>query len=173
MAAGLAIPHGPIADELTGRDAEVAEIAAFFSATAGVPSALVIVGEVGIGKTAVWKHAVRSVAGTHRVLACRPARAEAPLAFAALDDLFGGALDEILPELPEARRQALEIALRGFHAEQPVAGKGGAGGPGSAAGGPGRADGLGKAAGGPWNGGPWKASGGPGRASGGPGRAGG
>src|SRR5260370_5304887 len=122
MAAGLAIPHGQTRDpDLVGRDAEVAEIGAFLAATAGAPSALVIVGDVGIGKTAVWKHAIRSAARTHRVLSCRPARAEAPLAFAALDDLFGAVLGEILPGLPEPRRRALEAALHG------TAGRAGAG----------------------------------------------
>jgi DNA-binding CsgD family transcriptional regulator len=118
MAAGLAIPHGQTKDPgLAGRDAEVAEIGAFLAATAGAPSALVIVGDVGIGKTAVWKHAVQAASGTYRVLSCRPARAEAPLAFSALDDLFGGVLEEILPGLPEPRRRALEAALHGSPGE--------------------------------------------------------
>ena len=114
MAAGLAISHGQTKDPgLVGRDAEVAEIGAFLAATAGAPSALIIVGDVGIGKTAVWKHAVHAASGTYRVLSCRPARAEAPLAFSALDDLFGGVLGEMLPGLPEPRRRALEAALHG------------------------------------------------------------
>jgi DNA-binding CsgD family transcriptional regulator/tetratricopeptide (TPR) repeat protein len=118
MAAGLAIPHGRTGDlGLVGRDAEVAEIGAFLTATAGAPSALVIVGDVGIGKTAVWKHAVQAAAGTYRVLSGRPACAEAPLAFSALDDLFGGVLGEILPGLPEPRRRALEAALHGSPGE--------------------------------------------------------
>lgn len=114
MAAGLAAPRGRTKEPgLVGRDAEVAEIGAFLLATAGAPSALVIVGDVGIGKTAVWKHAVQAASGTYRVLSCRPARAEAPLAFSALDDLLGGVLAEILPGLPEPRRRALEAALHG------------------------------------------------------------
>src|SRR5437773_2993367 len=116
MAAGLAIPQGQTKDGLVGRDAEVAEVAeigAFLTATAGAPSALVVVGDVGIGKTAVWKHTVQAASGTYRVLSCRPARAEAPLAFSALDDLLGGVLAEILPGLPEPRRRALEAALHG------------------------------------------------------------
>src|SRR5439155_101362 len=113
MAAGLAVPQGQTKDGLVGRDAEVAEIGAFLTATAGAPSALVVVGDVGIGKTAVWKHTVQAASGTYRVLSCRPARAEAPLAFSALDDLLGGVLAEILPGLPEPRRRALEAALHG------------------------------------------------------------
>ena len=118
MAAGLAVPHGQTKDPgLAGRDTEAAEIGAFLAATAGAPSALVIVGDVGIGKTAVWKHAVQAASGTYRVLSCRPASAEAPLAFAALDDLFGEVLEEILPGLPAPRRRALEAALHGSPAE--------------------------------------------------------
>ena len=118
MAAGLAVPHGQTKDPgLAGRDTEAAEIGAFLAAAAGAPSALVIVGDVGIGKTAVWKHAVQAASGTYRVLSCRPARAEAPLAFAALDDLFGEVLEEILPGLPAPRRRALEAALHGSPAD--------------------------------------------------------
>src|SRR6266700_3737752 len=135
MAAGLAIPHGRTQDPgLIGREPEVAEIGAFIAATAGAPAALVIVGDVGIGKTSVWRHAVRAASRTHRVLSCRPASAEAPLAFSALDDLFGGVLEEIIPGLPEARGRALAVALRGWHSE-PVAG---GQGPGMAAGGQGQ-----------------------------------
>src|SRR6266568_1074148 len=152
MAAGLAIPHGRTQDPgLIGREPEVAEIGAFIAATAGAPAALVIVGDVGIGKTSVWRHAVRAASRTHRVLSCRPASAEAPLAFSALDDLFGGVLEEIIPGLPEARGRALAVALRGWHSE-PVAG---GQGPGVAAGG----QGQGAAAGGQ---GPSVAAGGPG-----------
>ena len=69
MAAGLAIPHGRTEDAgLVGRDPEVAEIEAFIEATAGAPAALVIVGDVGIGKTSVWRHAARTASRTHRVL---------------------------------------------------------------------------------------------------------
>lgn len=176
MAAGLAIPHGQARDpDLVGRDAEAAEIGAFLAAAAGAPAALVIVGDVGIGKTAVWQHTVRSASRTHRVLSARPARAEVPLAYSALDDLFGGVLGEMLPGLPGPRRRALEAALHGGPAEPASlclddatspggvpagrAGPGDAGAPGRGASGPGgagrrktagqRADGRDKA-GQPW-----------------------
>lgn len=142
MAAGPAIPRERTEHpELIGREADLAEIGAFITAAAGAPSALVIVGDVGIGRTAVWRHAVRSASVTHRVLSCRPARGEAPLAYAALDDLFVGVLEDILPALPEARRWALRAALHGWHAGPGVAGQQPrvpAGGPGCPAG-PGRA----------------------------------
>jgi DNA-binding CsgD family transcriptional regulator/tetratricopeptide (TPR) repeat protein len=96
---------------LIGRDAEIAEICTFLSATSGPPAAMAITGDAGIGKTAVWKHAVRAAGRSSRVLSCQPSSAERPLAFSALDDLFGDVADEVLPELPGPRRQAVEIAL--------------------------------------------------------------
>jgi AAA ATPase domain len=94
-----------------GREAEIAEIWAFFSAASGAPAALVITGEAGVGKTIVWKHVVQAAGRSARVLSCQPTAAERPLAFSALDDLFGDAAGEVLPELPGPRRQAVEAAL--------------------------------------------------------------
>jgi DNA-binding CsgD family transcriptional regulator len=95
-----------------GRDAEIAEILAFLlSAASSTPAALVITGNAGIGKTAVWQHALKAAAGSSRVLSCRPAPAERPLAFSALDDLFGAAAGEILPELAGPRQRAVQAAL--------------------------------------------------------------
>lgn len=99
---------------LIGRDAEIAEIRAFLSATSGPPAAMAITGDIGIGKTAVWKHAARAGGRSSRVLSCQPSSAERPLAFSALDDLFGDVADEILPEIPDPRRQAVEVALLRF-----------------------------------------------------------
>jgi DNA-binding CsgD family transcriptional regulator len=100
---------GPI-----GREAEVAEICAFLPAIAGAPSVVAIAGDVGIGKTVVWQHVISAARADCRVLSCCPAQAESPLAFSALDDLFGGVVEEVLAELPEARRQAVgAVLLRG------------------------------------------------------------
>ena len=96
---------------LIGRDAEVAEISAFLSAAAGAPAALAITGDAGIGKTMVWNHSVQAVRSSSGVLACRPSPAERPLAFSALDDLFGEVVEGILPALTEPRRQAVAAAL--------------------------------------------------------------
>ena len=96
---------------LTGRDAETAEISDFLSATSGAPAALAITGAAGIGKTVVWKHSVQLARQSSRVLACRPASAERPLAFSALDDLLAEVVDEVLPALPGPRRRAVEAAL--------------------------------------------------------------
>jgi DNA-binding CsgD family transcriptional regulator/tetratricopeptide (TPR) repeat protein len=97
--------------QLVGRDAEVAEISAFLSATAETPAALAIAGSPGIGKTMLWRHMIRTAARSSRVLSCQPAPAEVPLAFSALDDLFGAVAAGVLPALPGPRRQAVEVAL--------------------------------------------------------------
>ena len=45
------------------------------------------------------------------MLSCRPVEAEAKLAFASLADVCEPIADEILPQLPEPQRLALEVAL--------------------------------------------------------------
>ena len=88
------------------------KICAFFSAGSGEPAALVITGDTGIGKTVVWKHLVKdALPPSFRVLSCRPAPSERPLAFSALGDLLGHAAEEFLPRLPEYRRRAVTGAL--------------------------------------------------------------
>jgi DNA-binding CsgD family transcriptional regulator len=94
-----------------GRDAEIAKIWAFLSAASGAPAALVITGDAGIGKTMVWRHVVQAAHEYPMVLSCQPSPAERPLAFSALDDLFGGAASDVLPALPGPRRRAVEDAL--------------------------------------------------------------
>jgi DNA-binding CsgD family transcriptional regulator len=98
--------RGPI-----GRDGEIAEIFAFLSATSGAPAALAITGDAGIGKTVVWKHVTWACGRSSRVLSCQPTSAERPLTFAGLDDLFGDVAGEVLPELSDPRRRAVEAAL--------------------------------------------------------------
>ena len=96
---------------LIGRDAEIARILAFLSGSSGAPAALVITGDAGIGKTVAWQHVLQAAGRSARVLSCRPAVAERPLAFSALDDLFGDVSGEVLPALAEPRKRAVEVAL--------------------------------------------------------------
>jgi predicted ATPase len=51
----------------TGRDAEIAEISAFLSATSGAPGVLAITGEAGIGKTTVWKQVIQRGCASDRL----------------------------------------------------------------------------------------------------------
>src|SRR5512133_4294397 len=80
--------------------------------TAGGPAALVLVGEAGIGKTALWE-AGRAAAEERgfRVLSSRPAGSEAQLPLGVFGDVFSAVPAELLQELPDPQRRVLEVAL--------------------------------------------------------------
>jgi DNA-binding CsgD family transcriptional regulator len=94
-----------------GRDAEIARVLALLLTGDRAPGALLITGDSGIGKTALWQHALRAAGSGRTVLASRPTSAERPLAFSALDDLLGDVAGPLLAELPGPRRRAVEAAL--------------------------------------------------------------
>lgn len=95
---------------LVGRDHELAVIASFFDRSA-LPGALILEGDAGVGKTALWRAGVEcAVDRGFRVLKCSPSDEEARLAFAGLSDLVLPIRDT-LPTLPAPQRRALEIAL--------------------------------------------------------------
>ncbi|NUR76609.1 MAG: AAA family ATPase [Thermoleophilia bacterium] len=102
-----------ISEAVVGRDAELAAIREFFEARLDRPRALFLEGEAGIGKTTLLA-AAEEEARLRRwqVLGCRPAAAEAQLAFAALTDAFAEVLDSDLTTLPEPQRAALLGAVR-------------------------------------------------------------
>lgn len=97
---------------VVGRQDERAAFAVFLARAAAGPAAFVIEGEAGIGKSALWQHGVAAAqqAGTV-VLACRPARVEANMAFAALTDLLAGVSDQRLAGLPRPQYRALAGAI--------------------------------------------------------------
>ncbi len=97
-------------EQLVGREAE---LQALHDALATPPPvAIVLEGEAGIGKTALWRAgvALASAKGL-RTLVARPAEAETELSHAALGDLLAPLADELGGELAEPQRQALEVAL--------------------------------------------------------------
>jgi DNA-binding CsgD family transcriptional regulator len=100
------------AQELIGRDDELSLLVRFLGSVAAGPRALLVEGEAGIGKTALWQAGLtRSRAVGQRTLACRPAGSEVKLSFAALGDLLAEVLEEALPALPVPQRRALQVAL--------------------------------------------------------------
>ena len=88
---------------IVGREAEVQALRGLLDQIPQGFAPLVLVGDPGIGKTALL-HAARASAWErdYRVLSCHPAEAEAPLSFAALADLLVEAIDdEVRGALPE------------------------------------------------------------------------
>ena len=99
-------------NRLSGRERELQSLEEFLERAAGAPSALVLTGEAGIGKTELWEAGLeRARARGTRVLAHRAVEAEAVLSFAAIAELLGPVAADTLPRLGALRRRALEAAL--------------------------------------------------------------
>jgi DNA-binding CsgD family transcriptional regulator len=98
--------------EIVGRDAELAAVRELMARADGGPSALLLEGDAGIGKSTLWLAGIEAAEQHgHRVLSARPAEAEAQLALAGLGDLLDPCADEVLPRLTPPQRRALEVAL--------------------------------------------------------------
>jgi ATP/maltotriose-dependent transcriptional regulator MalT len=97
---------------VASRAAESLALAEFLRATATGPSALIIEGEPGIGKTTLWLTGVEQARTTgFRVLAARPVAAESVLAYASLADMLGDLDTPALSDLPPPQRVALDRVL--------------------------------------------------------------
>jgi hypothetical protein len=95
-----------------GRDETLGSIRAFLAAVERGPTALVLSGEAGIGKTILWEEGVAEAERRcGRVLSCRGIEAEAALSFSGLSDLLSEVIAEVAPLLLPVRRRALEVAL--------------------------------------------------------------
>ena len=95
-----------------GREEELGTIQTFLAEVDHGPSALVLSGEPGIGKTILWEAGVEEAAGRHGyVLTCRGVEAEASLSFAGLSELLAPVFNDVADSLLPPRRRALEVAL--------------------------------------------------------------
>ena len=98
--------------EIVGRETELSLLRTFIEQDEGGPTALLLEGEPGIGKSTLWlAGAEHAAARGLRVLTARPSEAERGLAHAGLGDLFEGVLADVLPSLAPPRRRALEVVL--------------------------------------------------------------
>ncbi|WP_101952472.1 LuxR family transcriptional regulator [Mycobacterium sp. 3519A] len=87
-------------------------ISRFLSSARSEPSALLIEGEAGIGKTTLWLEALELARESgFRVLSARAAAAESVLAYTALADLLDGVPAAAWADLPEPQRFAVDQVL--------------------------------------------------------------
>jgi DNA-binding CsgD family transcriptional regulator len=101
-----------MAVEIIGRREELLAFAGFLTAVPAGGQALLLEGDAGIGKSALWQEGKR-LAGerSFRVLASRSAHSETRIAFATIGDLFAPVFGGVLPRLAPIQRRALETAL--------------------------------------------------------------
>ena len=97
---------------IVGREEELAAIERLLGEARERFSALLLEGEVGIGKTTIFQEALLR-AGTNgfEVLACRPGASEATLSLAAVGDLLAAVPADVWEALPAPQRRALDVAL--------------------------------------------------------------
>jgi DNA-binding CsgD family transcriptional regulator len=94
------------------RRAEEQAVVDFLGAVPQEPSALVIEGDAGIGKTTLWHDTLnRARERGFVVLASRAVAAESVLAYAALADLLSDVDESTWADLPAPQQQSLDAAL--------------------------------------------------------------
>jgi DNA-binding CsgD family transcriptional regulator len=94
------------------RPTESRTIAGFLAAAISEPSALLIEGEPGIGKTTLWLEALELAREKgFQVLSARAAAAESVLAYTALADLLDGVPAAAWADLPDPQRFAVDQVL--------------------------------------------------------------
>ena len=97
---------------MESRPRESRRIAGFLASATSEPSALLIEGEPGIGKTTLWLAALELARDKgFRVLSARAAAAESVLAYTALADLLDGVPASAWADLPEPQRAAVDQVL--------------------------------------------------------------
>jgi DNA-binding CsgD family transcriptional regulator len=107
-----------VGEGIVGRHEELAALRAFL--TAPFPAALVIEGEAGIGKTALWRTGTAEAAARgFRVISASPPEGETKLSFAVLRDLLDDVFDTFGAGLTAPQRTALACALLREDARQP------------------------------------------------------
>src|SRR5215207_587480 len=97
---------------MESRPVEGRSVSGFLASATSQPSALLIEGEPGIGKTTLWLAAVEQAQDKgFRVLSARAAAAESVLAYTALADLLDGVPASAWMDLPDPQRAAVDQVL--------------------------------------------------------------
>src|SRR5258705_11576283 len=90
---------------VVGRDNEFRAVGRFLDSMTNGPTALIVEGPAGIGKSTILSHAVE-LATTRGwpVLSCQPVEAEGKLSYTGLGDLLEPVLDDVWPHLAERQQ---------------------------------------------------------------------
>jgi AAA ATPase domain len=101
-----------MAVEIIGRREELLAFDGFLEAVPAGGQALLLEGDAGIGKTALWQGGNRLAGerGLRPLTACA-APSETQIALTTVGDLFAPVVEETLPQLMPVQRRALEVAL--------------------------------------------------------------
>jgi DNA-binding CsgD family transcriptional regulator len=95
---------------VAGREDELSSVKALLALRG--PSALLLEGDPGIGKTTIWNAGVEAAHNAgRRVMSCSASGAETQLSFAVLGDLLEHVVEQTLAGLSAPQRRALEVAL--------------------------------------------------------------
>jgi DNA-binding CsgD family transcriptional regulator len=95
-----------------GREAELEAVDSFLLDVPTGPSAVLLDGEPGIGKSLLWNEGVELARGRgYAVLTCRPTGADIELTLIGLGDLLRGLPEAAFVDVPAPQREALEISL--------------------------------------------------------------
>jgi len=97
---------------MASRPTEEEALSEFLDSASSAPSALLVDGEAGIGKTTLWLAGLeRARDRGFRVLSARVANAQSVLAYAPLADLLSGVDPDIWADLPDPQRVAVDRVL--------------------------------------------------------------
>lgn len=99
---------------MIGRELETLAIDSLLGSASDGPSALIIEGEAGIGKTTIWNEGIRRASDRgFTALVSQASQAESVLSYTSLADLVGGLDSDRFADLPAPQRSAiLQILLR-------------------------------------------------------------
>lgn len=97
---------------MVGRAAELSLVKSVLEEIRQRPAGLMIEGDVGAGKTTLWRAAVAAAREMgHRVLEALPVESEESLPYAALGDLLEAVVDDPDLRLPTPQHRALRVAV--------------------------------------------------------------
>jgi hypothetical protein len=97
---------------VVARSADLGAIVSFLNSVDAQPSALLLEGEAGVGKTTLWLAAVEQARHCgFRTLSARTSEAESVLAYGTVADLLSEVDGDVLAWLPDVQRVAIDRVL--------------------------------------------------------------